>query len=65
MGAVDDVEQAVVGESPSTAIMLYFVPSVPHVLPSPYKIAALGRYMRNKNNIIHMYISFLYDYIIA
>ena len=38
---------------------------VPHVLPSPYNTAALGRYMGNKNNIIHMYISFLCDYIIV
>lgn len=28
--------------------MLYFVPSVPHVLPTLHKIAAMGRYMREE-----------------
>ena len=27
---------------------------VPHVLPSPYKTAALGRYMENGLSLIHI-----------
>ena len=45
--------------------MLYFVPSVPHVPPQRHSLVRAREYMRNNNNINHMYISFLYDYIIA